>query len=189
MKTLFAFLICSCSTYYLFSQNIIGQWQINSPLSKNFEACYYFNEDGTFSYQPDSYNTLQIVSALNGRYKVTSDSLHLTITDIEIKSVDLNSLKITRNIHYSKERHWVKDGFDNVDGILRDFPSTSNGWSVSCFQRKTIPVSPQEYVVPFEYFEDDEMHLILDGHKFNYKYIRIDGDSFYYIYGPSDIKD
>lgn len=188
MRKVIILLLCF-SEYTLFSQNLVGHWQINTPLLKNFEACYYFNDDGTFSYHPDNYNSLQVITALKGRYKIFADSICFTITEIEVKSSDLTSIKVRRDKQHPKERYWVKDGFDNVDGIQRDFHSTSNGWSLSFFNRETIQIQPQEYVVPFEFFEDEERHLILDDHMFNYKYIRIDGDSFYYVYGPSDLED
>ena len=38
-------------------------------------------------------------------------------------------------------------------------------------------------------YDVDEKYLVLEGHKLNYKYIDIDGDLYYYLYGPSDIED
>ena len=172
------------------SQNLEGIWQLNTPLTANYESRYEFGSDSSFAYYPESYNTLQIIYSLNGIFSLKDDSIYFTVNKVIIKSVDLENIKIDKSKKIIEgEWVWVKDGFDNIQGTHRDFPSTSNFWSVSYSQRREIQIPPRTYVSFFEYVEDEDRHLILDGHKFNYKYINIDGDHYYYIYGASDIDD
>lgn len=173
-----------------FSQNLSGEWQLNTPLRADYESRYLFNDDGSFSYHPASYNTLQIIHSLHGHYLLKGDSIYFTVDKVVVNDVDLENLKISKskNMIPEGERFWVKDGFDNIEGMYRDFPSTSNFWSVSYYKRRTIQVPPKTFVSTF-WYDEGEKYLILDGHKLNYKYIDIDGNLYYYLYGASDIDD
>lgn len=173
-----------------FTQNIKGVWQQNTPLFANYESTYQFGDDGSFEYHPAFYNTLQIIYSLNGHYIIKGDSIYFTVNEVVVNDVDLENLRVnkSKNMIPEVELFWVKDGFDNVDALRRDFPSTSNYWSVSYYKRRTIQVNPKTFASSFRY-DVDEKYLVLEGHKLNYKYIDIDGDLYYYLYGPSDIED
>lgn len=188
----YALLICFMYfSYALFSQNLVGGWQLNTPLVVGYESKYTFNSDGSFEYVPAYYNTLQVFRLLKGNYSLKGDSIFFTVTEVEVKHFDWENIKLVKgkNMVPEDELIWVKDGFDNVDGMRRNFRSASNYWSLSYYPIERIKISPKTYGSSFEYFEDDESHLILEGHKFNYKYIVIDGDFYYYLYGPSDIDE
>ena len=174
-----------------FSQNIEGVWQLNTPLKADYESRYEFDEDGAFIYYPAFYNTLQIIYSLNGHYVINADSIYLTIDEIVVNDVNLENLNVDKSKYKIPEGEWfwVKDGFDNIEGMHRDFPSASNFWSISYHQRRAIQIPPKTFASSFEFFEDDERVLIIDGHKLNYKYIGIDENFYYYIYGASDIDD
>ena len=191
MKKYCLFISLLCVSYSLNSQNLEGIWQLNTPLKADYESRYEFDDDRTFIYYPASYNTLQIIYSLNGHYVINGDSIYFTIDGIVVNDVDLENLNVdkSKNMIPRGEWFWVKDGFDNIKGIHRDFPSASNSWSVSYYQRRIIQVPSKTFASSFEYFVDDERYLVLDGHKLNYKYINIDGDHYYYIYGASDIDD
>lgn len=191
MKKICLFIYFLFASYFTNSQSLEGTWQLNTPLFANYESNYTFDDSGSFSYYPALYNTLQIIYSLNGNYVINGDSIYYTVSEVVVNSVNWDNIKIekSKNVVSGGEWFWSKDGFDNIEGMHRDFPSTSNFWSVSYSQRRTIQVSPRTFAVFFEYVEDEERTLILEGHKLNYKYINIDGDHYYYIYGASDIDD